>query len=176
METITKQVILERKFEDDFFYIPEYTPNAHLLMNDIFSLPENRRDFWMRINRIYELSRIAITSKSKNSSVLYGNPFIGEVGSKNWYLTPDQLIDGIEKYIPHLLLDFEWKLFDKIKRYKYEGRKIRGIQELMYCVSEFSGSLLYMGPQGFIEKHNRANPYWNWTFDEVSNDVDFFTQ
>ena len=168
MELLTKQMITERKFD-----VEHYFEHNEILKKDILSLPPTRRDFWMRINRIYELSRMGITGKSKNSSVLNGNPFIGAVGPQNWYLTTEQLIDGIEKYIPHLLIDIEWELLEKIKKYKYEKRKIRGIQELMYSVSEFSGSLLYMGPIGFVEKHNADNPYWKWNYYEVNKDVDF---
>ena len=81
---------------------------------------------------------------------------------------------GKDKYIPHLLLDFEWEHLEKIKKYKYEGRKIRGIQELMYVLCEYSsGSSLYMSPTDFVEQHNRENPYWEWNYDEVSKDVDF---
>ena len=176
METITKQVILERKFEDDNLFLPLHFPNRLRVMRDILSLPPNRRDFWMRTNRIYELSRIAITSKMQTQSFPNVNPFLGNFyqdNPKSWKLTPDQLIEGIEKYIPHLLVDYEWKLFEKIIRYKHEGRKIKGLQELMYCVAEFSGSLLYMGGKGFVEEHNQVNPNWDWTFDEVSSDIHF---
>jgi hypothetical protein len=184
METITKQVILERKFEDDNLFLPLHFPNRLRVMRDILSLPPNRRDFWMRTNRIYELSRIAITSKMQiqimneiYQSVSNVNPFLGNFyqdNPKSWKLTPEQLIDGIEKYIPHLLVDFEWEHLEKIKKYKYEGRKIRGIQELMYVLCEYSsGSSLYMCPTDFVKQHNRKNPYWKWTFDEGSEDVDF---
>ena len=30
-----------------------------------------------------------------------------------------------------------------------------------------------MSPIDFVKKHNRENPYWKWTFDEVNSDVDF---
>ena len=178
-----KKVILERRFEDDNLFLPLPFPNRLEHHREILSLPPNRRDFWMRINRIYELSRIAITSKMQiqimneiYQSVSNVNPFLGNFyqdNPKSWKLTPDQLIEGIEKYIPHLLVDYEWKLFEKIKRYKHEGRKIKGLQELMYCVAEFSGSLLYMGGKGFVENHNQVNPNWDWTFDEVSSDIHF---
>ena len=174
MYKLTKKLILERQFDVNCFFLPGSGLNEIMIVQDLLSLPQNRRDFWMRLNRIYQLSRIGVTSKSKNSLVLHGNPFRGEVSPKNWYLTPDQLIDGIEKYISHLLLDYEWELLNKIKKYKCEGRKIRGIQELLYWVNEFSGSLLYMSPQEFVEKHNKENPHWKWSYDEVRKDVDFF--
>jgi hypothetical protein len=44
----------------------------------------------------------------------------------------------------------------------------------MYVLCEYSsGSSLYMSPIDFVKKHNRENPYWKWTFDEVNSDVDF---
>ena len=90
METITKQVILERKIEDDNLFLPLHFPNRLRVMRDILSLPPNRRDFWMRTNRIYELSRIAITSKMQiqimneiYQSVSNVNPFLGNFYQDN---------------------------------------------------------------------------------------------
>ena len=182
MKLITKQMITERNFNIEHYFEPDEE-----LKSDILSLPPRVKDFWMRIDRIYELSKMSLFGNGKNSSVLTTNPFIGEINPTNCYPTSKQLIDGIEKYIPHLLLTHDWEHLEKINRgevgtdfegklvkYNNEKTKLQGIYELMYVVCQITGSKLYCTPKLFVNQHNADNPFWEWTYDEVSQDVDFF--